>query len=297
MMYRRGFLALFLILLLGPLTACRDTGGSSALGSMRVVTGTCKLTFKTETKVVSANEKAPVPMGALLETDATGVAVVTWGKTSQILQKNTRLTFVAESKIPGYGVGKVELLKGVASFLLPKTETPDFKFQASCHSIVAAVKGTAFDMSADGDDGPVTIQVTSGTVSVFDRVPGDKATDEKPEDAGSLLAATEKGDVYTTADLPAPGAGAQDLGQVLASGPTGSGRAGIDSGNARPAPGGGAKGAEAVRGNSTSSTRPVKALYNKPLVTGLNKGAIPAGSIVEWEITSRALLENAIFNF
>ena len=199
MMYRRRFLVALLILLLGPLQACKTANEvSQGDGTLRVVNGTCKVTFKTETKTINAGASVPIQMGAMLETDANGTAVVNWGKTSQILQKNTTLTFVAGSTIPDYGVGKVELLKGVASFFLPKSDTPEFKFQASSHSIVAAVKGTMFQMTADEKDASATVETMKGTVFVFQRSDGAAASDSKPSDAGDLLATVEKGESYAS---------------------------------------------------------------------------------------------------
>lgn len=267
MMYRRGFLAALLILMLGPVEGCFNSGGgkgaatSGTTGSMRVVSGTCKVTFKTETKVHATGATAPVPMGALLETDAAGVAVVNWGKTAQILQPNTKLTYVAESKIPGYGVGKVDLLRGLTSFFLPKSDTPDFKFQASSHSIVAAVKGTGFDLSADGEDGAVVVATTHGKVYAFERKNGDAAADDHPEDAGKLLGEVAAGDVYATADTTTTAAAAPGASRT-----------------ATPKSG-------------------VLALFNKPLSTGLNKNVTPADSITAWELTVKFLLDNAIITY
>lgn len=209
-MYGRRFLVALLILLLGPLQACRTANESSAGdGTLRVVNGTCKVTFKTETKTINAGASVPISMGAMLETDANGTAVVNWGQTSQILQKSTTLTFLATSKTPGYGVSKVELLKGVASFFLPKADSPEFKFQASSHSIVAAVKGTMFQMTVDAGDDSARVETMRGTVFVFARSDGAKASDEKPSDTADKLATVEKGDVYVfnrTGAAPATGA-------------------------------------------------------------------------------------------
>ena len=218
-MYRRRFLVALLILLLGPLEACRNSGGDGASGgtsgSLRVVTGTCKVTYKTETKVHGTGDTATVPLGALLETDDKGCAVVSWGKTEQILQPKTKLTYLAESKIPGYGVSKVELLHGLVSFLLPQNDTPDFKFQAASHSIVAAVKGTAFDLRADGDDGPVQVATARGTVHVFERKDGDAGDKDRPEGAGKALAEVPAGDGYATAESKPVAAKDQAAGSQL----------------------------------------------------------------------------------
>lgn len=295
MMYRRGFLAALLILMLGPVEGCFNSGGGSApsagtTGSMRVVSGTCKVTFKTETKVHGMGATAQIPMGALLETDAGGVAVVNWGKTAQILQPNTKLTYVAESKIPGYGVSKVDLLRGLTSFFLPKSDTPDFKFQAASHSIVAAVKGTAFDLSADGDDGPVVVATTHGKVYAFERKPGEPATAERPEDADKLLAEVTAGDVYATAATTSEAASAP--GAALPNGPAGGGATLANGGTpASVAPGGPATPTAPARRSG------VLALFNKPLAAGLNPGVTPADLITAWELTVKILLENAVITF
>lgn len=212
MMYRRRLLVALLILLLGPLQACRTANESSTGagdGTLKVMNGTCKVTFKTETKTINAGASVPITMGAMLETGAKSDAVVNWGKTAQILHENTKLTFLAASKVPGYGVGQVELLKGVAAFFLPQSDTPDFKFQASSHSIVAAVKGTMFEMVADETERLAKVQTMKGTVWVFARTDGTPATDAKPSDAGELLAEAQAGDVYLTpGSAPTRSAGA-----------------------------------------------------------------------------------------
>lgn len=288
MMYRRGFLAALLVLMLGPVEGCFNSGGGSApsagtTGSMRVVSGTCKVTFKTETKIHNTGATAQIPMGALLETDAGGVAVVNWGKTAQILQPNTKLTYVAESKIPGYGVSKVDLLRGLTSFFLPKSDTPDFKFQAASHSIVAAVKGTGFDLSADGDDGPVVVATTHGKVYAFERKPGEPATAEHPEDAGKLLAEVAAGDAYATAATTTEAASAPGSAQP--------------NGGATTPPNGASGGPATATAPVPAKRSGVLALFNKPLATGLNQGVTPADLITAWELTVKLLLENAILNF
>lgn len=310
MMYRRGFLAALLILMLGPVEGCFNSGGSApsagTTGSMRVVTGTCKVTFKTETKVHSAGATAQIPMGALLETDAGGTAVVNWGKTSQIVHANTKLTYVAESKIPGYGVSKVDLLRGLTSFFLPKSDTPDFKFQAASHSIVAAVKGTGFDLSAKGDDGPVVVATTHGKVYAFERKPGEPATAEHPEDAGKLLAEVAAGDAYATAATTTEAASAP--GAALPNGTAGGGATLANASPGSPAslanasPGGPATQESAAPGGPATPTAPamrggVLAQFNKPLATGANPGVIPADSITIWGLTVSALTERPISTF
>ncbi|MEK7556949.1 MAG: hypothetical protein AAB538_03150, partial [Patescibacteria group bacterium] len=73
-------------------------------------------------------------------------------------------------------VPRVSIIRGIISYFWPKSGTPNFKFEASSNSIVAAIKGTEF--AFDATDSKDTVYVFEGTVEPRSV----SRPDEKPRD-------------------------------------------------------------------------------------------------------------------
>lgn len=199
----RRFLIALVILFLGPIQAChKDEGAAASGGKLKVLKGSCTVTTaKGEATTVQAGPAlVDLAAGSVVETAKDSAATVSWGRTSHILHDSTKLTFVAESA--AYGATSVELAKGVADFLLPKQEKEsEFKFQAAAHTIVAAVKGTAFRMTA-GEAPYVKVETMRGTVFLFAAAAG-ATTAGQPPGTGARLSEVTVGAAYeNTPDGP-----------------------------------------------------------------------------------------------
>lgn len=168
MMATRRFLCALLVLSLVPQTACRDSK-ATASGTLMVREGSATIVIAGTPQVVAAQKTAEVPLGAVVKTAPDGRAVVRWGEQLHSLEPDTELRFDAPSPDGSEkGVSKVELVRGLVTFFLPKGEAGKaFKFQAGCGTVVAAVKGTIFRV--DGRTRDLNVDVLRGTVALFKR--------------------------------------------------------------------------------------------------------------------------------
>jgi ferric-dicitrate binding protein FerR (iron transport regulator) len=169
MMDTRRFLCALLILALVPQTACRESSKAPASGTLMVREGSATIVIAGQSQVVAAQKTAAVPLGAVVKTAPGGRGVVKWGDQLHSLEPDTELRFDAPASDGSEkGVSKVELVRGLVTFFLPKGEaSKPYKFQAGCGTIVAAVKGTIFRVDARARD--LGVQVLAGAVSLFRR--------------------------------------------------------------------------------------------------------------------------------
>jgi hypothetical protein len=203
MMSTRRFLVALLILALVPQQACRTSSSADAnKGSLKVHSGTVTVEQGGKTETVSKGGSLALTAGAVLKTDAEGVAMVSWGKQSHVLHENGELRFDKLAETPAGGVRAVSLVKGMAAFFLPKGEPEsDYKFQAATHTIVAAVKGTAFRMFARTESAPAKVDVMRGEVDVVKRAgdgSGGALVSTKTDKPEATLAANTAGDFPDT---------------------------------------------------------------------------------------------------
>lgn len=220
MMHRRRFLVALLIVALIPQMACRSTPPAPSVGTLVLREGTATLTVDGKPQIVKVGDRVPVPFGALVKTDKDGKGKVVWGPQIHGLEPDSELRFDAPSADgPEAGVGHVELLRGAATFLLPKAEGDKYsKFQAGCGTIIAAVRGTEFTLALSGSD--VKLDVYRGKVALFNRGGGggragplDPSRPAPPSEGEPIKVVTPEARAIVTNAAPgerssAPGAGA-----------------------------------------------------------------------------------------
>ncbi|MBI4860758.1 MAG: FecR domain-containing protein [Candidatus Riflebacteria bacterium] len=139
------------------------TAGKSGLGELSAIKGVVTLTHEGKPVEIRPGQTQQVAAGDTVRTGPDSEAVVRSGRRVQFLDHDSELRVEAPPTTAPEG-GRVHLLKGLATFLLPPSPDKKVQFEAVSNSVVAAVKGTIFCMQAT--DGGAEVTVVEGEVEV-----------------------------------------------------------------------------------------------------------------------------------
>jgi hypothetical protein len=131
------------------------------------VHGTVTLTHLGKSMTLTEKQSAPLHAGDSVAAGAASEAVIESAGHVTYLRENGHLMLVSPApRAREDAPMRVELFRGLATFLVPRAEKPaDYRFEAVTNSVVAAVKGTRFTVEATADR--TRIAVTSGSVDLL----------------------------------------------------------------------------------------------------------------------------------
>jgi len=143
-------------------------GGSEPVGEIQVLKGSAVVSQGSNHTRLTTDKRLPIHLGDTVATETESEAVVRSGQEVQYLRASTEIRFDSASVGgPAKGAGCVTLLKGMAWFLLPKSEPKAYKFQVSVGNVIAAVKGTAFSLETTSDG--MNINTLRGEVDIISK--------------------------------------------------------------------------------------------------------------------------------
>jgi ferric-dicitrate binding protein FerR (iron transport regulator) len=175
----------------GP-AAAPSSGGFAKL---RVLKGNAAVLRGHDRTAVAAGGTAGLEIGDAVSVSAAAEAVVLAGSQVHVLAEGTSLRLDRPAATGG-GAGRVSLLEGVATFLLPRDPEKKHRFEAVANSVVATARGTIFRMAITAAG--VQVTVVDGEVEVS----ADGAPAASPEPPGAAA-----GREPVAAARPAPVAG------------------------------------------------------------------------------------------
>ncbi|MBI4860494.1 MAG: FecR domain-containing protein [Candidatus Riflebacteria bacterium] len=140
-----------------------SAAGGAQIGKLQVVKGSAVVTHGAQKTTFQSGARASVMVGDTVATGPGSEAVVLASKQVHLLGENSQLKFETVAT-DGSGAGRVSLLEGVSTFLLPPSPVQKPQFEAAANSVVAAVHGTIFQLELKGGD--VQVTVVRGEVEV-----------------------------------------------------------------------------------------------------------------------------------
>lgn len=177
-------------------SGCCGPGSRPEGGRLVVLSGTVKVVRATQTQTLVAKQKHQLATGDAIMTRADSEALIDCAGFATILRPGSQLIIHPRAPRDEETPDRVDLLRGVATFLVPIAQpSKKYRFEATANGVVAAVRGTMFDLEAM-EDGRSIVTVLRGEV------------DLKARDGTEVIATVSKGDHFivpsAAAALPLP---------------------------------------------------------------------------------------------
>lgn len=144
---------------LAGLTGCGGDADRAvaASGELHALKGDVRWIRGAESHELAPDQGSLLAQGDRVVTGPGGEAVITWGGQVHVMSERSELGFDAmRDGSPALGPTEVSLLKGSASFFLPRS-TPPRRFQVRTKSLIAGVKGTVFTVAETASGSRVTV--------------------------------------------------------------------------------------------------------------------------------------------
>ncbi|MBI3893206.1 MAG: FecR domain-containing protein [Candidatus Wallbacteria bacterium] len=163
-MTRLTLIAVALLVLAGA--GCRGSAHPAA-GRVFAVKGAVEVVHAGAKTTLSPKQVAPLSPGDGVRVGEQAEALVECAGHVSYLRERSELVFRAPPpESPGGPPMRVELLRGVATFLVPRAEKPrDYRFEAVTGTVIAAVKGTEFTLEVTDDE--TRLSVFKGVVELL----------------------------------------------------------------------------------------------------------------------------------
>lgn len=195
-MQKSTLLVTMILFTLGCGGAAEESAAKRSPGKVQAVKGSLEIVRGTETIAVAAGQSQELQVGDTLRTAADGEAVIVSGPHVQVIGPDSETKLEGADEETGRP-SKMSLLKGFATYLFPPANDKKVRFEASTSTVVAAVRGTIFQVKIEGTESRVS--VVRGEVAV--RPPGTEGDGTSVK--ASQTAVTESGEIKVDVLPPA----------------------------------------------------------------------------------------------